>query len=48
METVLEKPISAEITLAGELAACVSVGTVIRADEPLARHTTLRVGGPAD
>jgi len=39
---------SAEITLAGELAACVSRGTVIRRDEPLARHTTLRVGGPAD
>ena len=48
METVLEKPMSAEITLASELVACVSGATVIRAGEPLARHTTLRVGGPAD
>ena len=39
---------NADFTLAGELAACVSRGTVIRRDEPLARHTTLRVGGPAD
>ena len=34
--------------LAGELGARVSSGTVIRRAEPLARHTTLRVGGPAD
>lgn len=31
-----------------ELAACVSPATVVRSDEPLAKHTTLRVGGPAD
>jgi len=34
--------------LAGELAARVSAATVIRRDEPMAKHTTLRVGGPAD
>ena len=31
-----------------ELAQRVSRATVIRRDEPLAKHTTLRVGGPAD
>ena len=34
--------------IAGELAGCVSRATLIRLDEPLAKHTTLRVGGPAD
>ncbi len=34
--------------IANELAARVSRATVIRRDEPLAKHTTLRVGGPAD
>ncbi len=34
--------------IAGELAGCVSRATVIRRDEPLAKHTTLHVGGPAD
>ena len=34
--------------LAGELAECVSSATIIRRDEPMAKHTTLRVGGPAD
>ena len=48
MESVLENTVMAETTLAGELAACVSAATVIRRHEPLARHTTLRVGGPAD
>jgi UDP-N-acetylenolpyruvoylglucosamine reductase len=33
---------------ADEIAARVSRATVIRRDEPLAKHTTLRVGGPAD
>jgi UDP-N-acetylenolpyruvoylglucosamine reductase len=33
---------------ADELGRRVSAATVIRSDEPLARHTTLRVGGPAD
>ena len=45
-ETILEMPI--ENNLASELAGHVSPATVIRRDEPLARHTTLRVGGPAD
>ena len=43
MNLVLENP--ARVT---ELAACVSSATVIKRDEPMARHTTLRVGGPAD
>ena len=33
---------------ASELAQRVSPTTVIRCNEPLAKHTTLRVGGPAD
>jgi len=41
--TMLEAP-----TIADELAARVSSSTVIRRDEPMAKHTTLRVGGPAD
>ena len=39
---------SMEAVMADELTAVVSPGTVIRRAEPLARHTTLRVGGPAD
>jgi UDP-N-acetylenolpyruvoylglucosamine reductase len=34
--------------VAGELAERVSPATVIRRDEPMAKHMTLRVGGPAD
>jgi UDP-N-acetylenolpyruvoylglucosamine reductase len=34
--------------VASELAQQVSQTTVIRCNEPLAKHTTLRVGGPAD
>lgn len=34
--------------LAAELAAQLSPQTILRCDEPLARKTTLRVGGPAD
>lgn len=30
------------------IAGCVSSATLIRRDEPMAKHTTLRVGGPAD
>ncbi len=37
-----------EGNIADELVAHVSRETVIRRDEPLAKHTTLRVGGPAD
>lgn len=35
-------------SVADELAGRVSSATVIKRDEPMARHTTLRVGGPAD
>jgi UDP-N-acetylenolpyruvoylglucosamine reductase len=38
----------AKTQTADELAKHVSADTLIRCDEPLARHTTLRVGGPAD
>jgi UDP-N-acetylenolpyruvoylglucosamine reductase len=34
--------------IAGELAGRVSLATDICRDEPLAKHTTLRIGGPAD
>jgi UDP-N-acetylenolpyruvoylglucosamine reductase len=34
--------------IADELAGRVTRDTIIRHDEPLAKHTTLRVGGPAD
>ena len=44
MTTALEKNAS----IAKELAEQVSSATVIRRDEPMAKHTTLRVGGPAD
>ena len=44
MNAILEKP----ITIADEIATRVSGATVIRRDEPLAKHTTLRVGGPSD
>jgi UDP-N-acetylmuramate dehydrogenase len=45
---ILERPMRAKGDIAGELAERVSPATVIRRDEPLAGHTTLRVGGPAD
>lgn len=41
--TMIEPP-----SIAEELAQRVSPATVIKRDEPMARHTTLRVGGPAD
>jgi UDP-N-acetylenolpyruvoylglucosamine reductase len=34
--------------IAAEIAGGVSTATILRRDEPMARHTTLRVGGPAD
>jgi UDP-N-acetylenolpyruvoylglucosamine reductase len=43
---ILAKP--APVNFADELRARVSGGTLIRRDEPMAKHTTLRVGGPAD
>jgi UDP-N-acetylenolpyruvoylglucosamine reductase len=36
------------VNLANELTARVSDGAIIRRDEPMAKHTTLRVGGPSD
>ena len=47
-EVVLDKPGTTPAELADALAKAVSPETVVRRDEPLARHTTLRVGGPAD
>jgi UDP-N-acetylenolpyruvoylglucosamine reductase len=45
---ILESPRQKRNDFAGELAAQVSAATVLRRNEPMARHTTLRVGGPAD
>ena len=45
---ILNRPMRTEKHIADALAGCVSRATVIRRDEPLAQHTTLRVGGPAD
>jgi UDP-N-acetylenolpyruvoylglucosamine reductase len=45
---ILETPMQSESHAADELASCVSRGTIIRRDEPLARRTTFRVGGPAE
>jgi len=45
---ILGNPIADTLHLADELAEHISPATVIRRDEPLAGHTTLRVGGPAD
>jgi len=45
---ILEYPMRIEKDIADEIAGRVSRATVIRRDEQLARHTTLRVGGPAD
>ena len=47
-EAVLESSMNRTSALADELCASVSLETVIRRDEPLAKRTTLRVGGPAD
>jgi UDP-N-acetylenolpyruvoylglucosamine reductase len=47
-ETILEMPAQNKKDFIGELAGRVSRATLIRRDEPLAKHTTLRVGGPAD
>jgi UDP-N-acetylenolpyruvoylglucosamine reductase len=43
---ILENPMTGPI--ADELAGLVSAATVIRRNEPMAKHTTLRVGGAAD
>jgi len=43
-----KRPMQAEENIADEVARRVSTATLIRRREPLAPHTTLRVGGPAD
>ncbi len=48
MSAVLEEPMTATTENARTLAGRLSAGSVIRANEPLGRRTTLRVGGPAD
>ena len=49
MSAILERPMKAGVQIADELAEhVVARATVIRRNEPLAKHTTLRVGGPAD
>jgi UDP-N-acetylenolpyruvoylglucosamine reductase len=48
MNAILEMPAPAQADFAGELAGRVSRETVIRRSEPMAKHTTLRVGGPTD
>ncbi len=48
MSTTLDSPMQTETEIAGELAKRVSPDTALRCHEPLARRTTLRVGGPAD
>ena len=45
---ILENPMRIEKNIADEITDRVSRATVIHRDEPLAKHTTLRVGGPAD
>ena len=44
MNTALEN----RVTFADELVALISSAAILKRDEPMARHTTLRVGGPAD
>ncbi len=45
---ISETTMPGKLSFAGELAARVSPATSLRRDEPMAGHTTLRVGGPAD
>ena len=46
--TTEERPTQKHVDMAEELRRCVSPRSIIRRNEPLARRTTLRVGGPAD
>jgi UDP-N-acetylenolpyruvoylglucosamine reductase len=49
MSAILEQPMKAGAQIADELAErVVSSATVVRRNEPMAKHTTLHVGGPAD
>jgi UDP-N-acetylenolpyruvoylglucosamine reductase len=45
---ILQRAVPSGVEAADELVQRLSPATVIRRDEPLTRHTTLRVGGPAD
>jgi len=45
---ITEMPAPPKNIFADELAGLVSPATVLRRAEPMAKHTTLRVGGPAD
>ncbi len=48
LNPISTQPMISGTQIAGELAGLISLSTVICRDEPLAKHTTLRVGGPAD
>ena len=48
MSAVLEEDMTATTEQARNLARRLSAASAVRANEPLARRTTLRVGGPAD
>jgi len=47
-ETILDRPMNKAEQLVSGLKACLSPASLVRANEPLAKRTTLRVGGPAD
>jgi UDP-N-acetylenolpyruvoylglucosamine reductase len=47
-DATMEKVVGSRVEAANEIARRVSPATVIRHDELLAKHTTIRVGGPAD
>lgn len=48
MNIVLQNPMLTKDQATDELTRRLSPGTILRLDEPLAKRTTLRVGGPAD
>jgi UDP-N-acetylenolpyruvoylglucosamine reductase len=48
LNPISTQPMISGTQIAGELAGQISLATVICRDEPLAKHTTLRVGGRAD
>jgi len=41
-------PTAAPVTIAADLRAALTGPAVVRRDEPMARHTSMRVGGPAE
>ena len=48
MNAVLEEPMNVVTSLAEQLRARLAAESLVRANEPMAKRTTLRVGGPAD